>query len=73
MKTTLLAIFGLVLVLGLIGCGNPEEKKLETAAPPTSDNATTFESGGGEPKPVGERGPDGSDGPQGPAEKPPGY
>jgi predicted small lipoprotein YifL len=72
MKRTLLALVGLAVVISLSGCGNPEEKKLETSAPPVSENATTFEQGGGEPKPVGERGPEGSDGPQGPAMKPPG-
>jgi hypothetical protein len=73
MKKALIALLALATLTALIGCGNPEEKKLETAAPPTSENATTFEAGGGQPKPVGERGPEGSDGPQGPAEKPPGY
>jgi hypothetical protein len=72
MKKALVAIVGLALFIGMAGCGNPEEKKLETSAPPVSENATTFEQGGGEPKPVGERGPEGSDGPQGPAMKPPG-
>lgn len=73
MKSTLLvtALFSLALLIS--GCGNADEKALETSAPPTSDNANTFEAGGGQPKEVGERGPEGTDGPQGPAEKPAGY
>jgi hypothetical protein len=71
MKKALLALVALsFLAVGLAGC-NSEEKKLETSAPPTSPNATTF-SNGGQPKPIGARDENSPAGPQGPALKPQG-
>jgi len=70
MTKTLLLLVGIALIACFYGCGS-EDAALETAAPKTSEGAQA-PAGGGQPKSVGDRGPEGSDGPEGPAMKPEG-
>jgi hypothetical protein len=71
MKKALIALIASSLFIGLYGCGDAKEKALETSAPKTDPNATTFKEGG-KPKDVGAREPGTPGGPEGPAMKPEG-
>ena len=71
MKKALIVLIAATFAFGLIGCGDAKEKALETSAPKTDPNATTFKEGG-KPKDVGAREPGSLGGPEGPALKPEG-
>jgi predicted small lipoprotein YifL len=71
MKPALVALLASLVLAALVGCGDPKEKALETSAPKTDSNATTFKEGG-KPKDVGAREPGTPGGPEGPAMKPEG-